>query len=269
MLLALQNAAEQQNILGQSEPIEKSAVPPQQRSIGHYKVAEKLGEGGFGTVYRVLDPAGRVRALKILNPRFASRQADLNRFDREIRILSLLKHPNVVSIHDAGVEDGTPYFIMDYVQGLPLRRLLRNLKRLEPHDAVAITMKLAQVYQYIHTQGVVSGDITPSNIILEAGGTLKVLDFGVARMFAKESESRAGRPIAPRLHDAWLEWEMTPPGKVLSFELDPSTGQLVPRIKEQLRTTFRKLAEKYFGDPSKRDEVKRRITRLHRQLKDH
>lgn len=181
VLLAFQGTPEKQSI-----PDEVFTAPPpppweaEFDRIGRYRVIRKIGEGGFAAVYMVGDIQDRTLAAKVLRLDAASPSTALAMFEREVDILRKLNHPDVLRVYDTGEEKGRPYFIMDLLQGISLRQLLDNVKRISPDYACVLTRHLAEVFGYIHDRGYVRLDIKPSNIFLTNDDQMKVIDFGIA-----------------------------------------------------------------------------------------
>jgi len=151
-------------------------------TFGRYEILDVLGRGGMGVVYRARQPdLDRVVALKILSPRLAADRSFVERFGHEAKALARLNHPNIVAVHDCGVEAGTPYLAMEYVEGENLRRLMAE-RRLKPERALAIVPQLCDALEYAHGQGVIHRDIKPENILSDRRGRVKIADFGLAMM---------------------------------------------------------------------------------------
>ena len=149
-------------------------------TFGKYEVLGVVGRGGMGTVYRARHAGlDRVVALKILSPRLAADPEFVRRFEREARTLASLEHPNIVAVHDTGVEAGAPYLVMEFVEGVSLRRLLAE-RRLPPEEALGIVPQLCDALEYAHGRGVVHRDVKPENILLDTKGRTKIADFGLA-----------------------------------------------------------------------------------------
>ncbi|MBU6410982.1 MAG: serine/threonine protein kinase, partial [Verrucomicrobia bacterium] len=117
------------------------------------------------------------------------------RFLREAKTLAKLNHPNIVTVHDFGQVDGYFYLVMEFVDGVNLRELLRG-GRLSPKEALAIVPAICEALQYAHDRGIVHRDIKPENILLDKEGKVKIADFGIARLMAAESEEAAFKPAA-------------------------------------------------------------------------
>ena len=148
----------------------------------HLEILELLGQGGMGAVYKARQrQLHRLVALKILPPEVAQDSAFAERFQREAQALAQLNHPQIVSVYDSGKANGLYYFVMEYVDGLNLRRMLAEGK-LAPAEALAIVPQICEALQYAHDEGVVHRDIKPENILLDKKGRVKIADFGLARL---------------------------------------------------------------------------------------
>jgi eukaryotic-like serine/threonine-protein kinase len=150
--------------------------------ISRYEILELLGSGGMGEVYRARDhDLHRDVAIKFLPQRFATDPVRLARFEQEARTASALNHPNIVTIHEIGVVPGTPYIVMEYVQGQTLRAAL-NERRLAPRLALDIASQLADGIGKAHAAGIVHRDLKPENVMVTDDGFIKILDFGLAKL---------------------------------------------------------------------------------------
>ncbi|MBV9125224.1 MAG: protein kinase, partial [Planctomycetes bacterium] len=154
------------------------AIPEQ---LGQYRLLERLGQGGMGTVYRALHTRlKRVVALKVLsNPRMSNTQA-VARFQREMEAVGKLDHPHIVRASDAGEADGTHFLVMEYVEGMDLGRLVQVAGSLPLAEAGEVIRQAAQGLQHAHEHGLVHRDIKPSNLLLDRQGQVKVADLGLA-----------------------------------------------------------------------------------------
>src|SRR5689334_6456749 len=145
--------------------------------IAHYRVTAKLGEGGMGEVWRATDTKlNRDVAIKILPEAFARESDRMARFEREAQVLASLNHPNIAAIY--GVEDRA--LVMELVEGLTLAdRISQGPMPLE--EALAVAKQIADALEYAHERGVVHRDLKPANIKVTPEGSVKVLDFGLAK----------------------------------------------------------------------------------------
>ncbi len=150
-------------------------------TLGEYRLLEKLGQGGMGTVYKALHTKlDRVVALKVLAQGRVHDARRLARFEREMKAVGRLNHPNIVQAHDAREIEGTTVLVMEYVDGLDLSELVRLCGRLSIADACELARQAAEGLEYAHQQGLVHRDIKPSNLMLTTEGRVKILDFGLA-----------------------------------------------------------------------------------------
>jgi predicted Ser/Thr protein kinase len=148
------------------------------------EILECLGCGGMGAVYKARQPMlDRLVALKILT-RTAGELTDTEfagRFQREARALARLNHPDIVAVYDFGEAGGRHYLLMEFVDGLNLRQVMRT-ERLDPSEALDIVPKICAALQFAHDRGIVHRDIKPENILLDKDGQVKIADFGIAKM---------------------------------------------------------------------------------------
>jgi serine/threonine protein kinase len=166
-------------------------VPPAPNELARYfpelEILELIGRGGMGAVYKARQKSlDRLVALKILPFSVNRDPAFAERFAREARALARLAHPNIVNVHDFGQADGLYYFVMEFVDGLNLRQLL-NSGKMAPKDALAIVPQICDALQYAHDKGIVHRDIKPENILLAKDGTVKIADFGLAKLVGVEA----------------------------------------------------------------------------------
>jgi len=157
------------------------AVTGAQLLGGRYQLREVLGTGGMATVWRATDDVlGRDVAVKVLSPQFAADAGFVARFNREARNVAALSNPHIVTVFDCGLDDTTPYIVMELVSGRTLRQVLDEVMALPPDEAVAIAAAVCEALDAAHAAGLIHRDIKPANIVL-SGRDVKVLDFGIAR----------------------------------------------------------------------------------------
>jgi serine/threonine-protein kinase len=155
---------------------------PEQVVGGRYRVVRKLGGGGMADVYLCEDlTLGRHVAIKVLLQRYLNDPTFVERFRREAKAAAGLNQQNLVSIYDWGEVDGTYYIAMEYVEGETLKDLIRRRGRLSGNESVAVTTQLLAAVDFAHRSGIVHRDIKPQNVMLDRSGTVKVMDFGIAR----------------------------------------------------------------------------------------
>ncbi len=146
-----------------------------------YEILEEIAQGGMGIIYRVQKKStGQIMALKVLREAFRNSEEAKQRFSREAKTLSKLKHPNIVSVLDVGIEKEIPYFTMDFIEGQPLSDYTEK-KKLSLSQIVDIVIQICDGLQYAHKEGIIHRDIKPSNILLEKGVTPRITDFGLAK----------------------------------------------------------------------------------------
>jgi serine/threonine-protein kinase len=158
------------------------------RQVGRYQILGKLGEGAMATVYRAYDPSiDRPLVIKFLHPELCLDAEYRARFLREARAAGMLSHPNIVTVFDVGEIDGRPYIAMELLEGGPLSEVLHEGEGMQVRDVIDTGIQLASALDYAHSRGIYHRDIKPSNIIrLQDGRTVKLADFGIAHMAARE-----------------------------------------------------------------------------------
>src|SRR5215475_433132 len=175
------------------------ALTPGQR-IGHYEIKERIGAGGMGEVWRAWDKnLDRDVAIKVLPPEFSVDADRVQRFEREARTISKIKHSNIIAIHDiVNVTDerGELRFIVtELVEGRTLRERLKD-SRTSWREAVQIAAQIADALKAVHIVDVIHRDIKPENIMIEADGRVKLLDFGIAKPVIVTAAGGGDRPAA-------------------------------------------------------------------------
>ncbi len=202
---ALETQSQASGDSGQSEHAEFVSPTPAELAA-HFpelEILEFIGRGGMGMVYKARQKhLDRLVALKILLPRIGGDPAFAERFAREARAMAMLAHANIVTVYDFGRTHKSPlptnlrsvpgegqgegelyYFLMEFVDGVTLRKLL-DAGKLDPKEALAIVPQICDALQYAHDNGVVHRDIKPENILLDKRGRVKIADFGLAKLWA-------------------------------------------------------------------------------------
>lgn len=155
---------------------------PAPERIGKYDIVGVLGQGGMGVVYRARDPRiGRDVAIKTLTEGFSGDSDMLKRFYQEAGHTGNLRHPNIVTVYDFGDEEGLPYIVMEFLDGEPLDKLIREKDRLHMSTKLDIIEQVCAALGYAHLQGMIHRDVKPANVIVQRDGLVKLLDFGIAR----------------------------------------------------------------------------------------
>ncbi len=156
--------------------------------LGPYEIISTLGAGGMGEVYRARDTRlGREVAIKILSPELSSNQDRLSRFEQEAYSASSLNHPNIITIHDIGSANSTRYIAMELVDGRTLRELMSS-GPMPLRKAISITTQMAEGLAKAHSAGIIHRDLKPENVMITKDGFVKILDFGLAKLFAADKQ---------------------------------------------------------------------------------
>jgi hypothetical protein len=182
------------------------------KRVGKYEIAEQIGVGGFGVVYKAWDPfIQRWVALKTCS---ASDAEATQRFFREAQLAGALQHPNITLIYDFGIEGKTPYFVQEFLSGTDLDDMLAS-RTVSLDGMLAILLQVCSGLDYAHSRGIVHRDIKPANVRVLEDGTIKIMDFGIAKSIEAESrltqtgvalgtagylapEQLSGKPLDPR-----------------------------------------------------------------------
>ncbi len=168
------------------------------QTISHYKILEKLGEGGMGVVYHALDThLDRTVAIKLLRPEAVGDPEHKWRFVREAKAASALNHPNIVTIHDIDRADGVDFIAMEWVDGQSLDHRIGG-HGLPVEEALSYALQTADALAAAHSAGIVHRDIKPANIMVTSAGRIKVLDFGLAKLIERGgAEEGAADSLSP------------------------------------------------------------------------
>jgi hypothetical protein len=152
--------------------------------VGRYEIIEELGRGAMGLVYKALDPTiGRTVALKTMRLDVHGLETEdmLRRFKNEARAAGLLNQPNIVTIYDAGEHEGIFYIAMEFIEGTTLHAILTERRVLPPEEVIEISRQACKGMDYAHSNSIVHRDIKPANIMITPNGTVKIMDFGIAK----------------------------------------------------------------------------------------
>jgi serine/threonine protein kinase/tetratricopeptide (TPR) repeat protein len=156
--------------------------------VSHYRIVEKLGAGGMGEVYLAEDmKLGRKVAIKILSEEYTTNRDRLHRFEQEACAASALNHPNILTIHEVGNDEGRHYIATEYIDGVTLRRKIGGAE-LEASEILDIAVQVASALEEAHAVGIIHRDIKPDNIMVRRNGYVKVLDFGLAKLTESSTE---------------------------------------------------------------------------------
>jgi serine/threonine-protein kinase len=168
-----------------------TAIAP--RRFGRYEILGKLGEGAMGVVHKARDPSmGRVVALKMLSAELGHDDELIQRFKREAEAIGGLNHPHIVTVYDRGEAEGHLFMVMELLEGQDLRALIDRAGVIPLADRVRILAQISEGLGYAHSRGVVHRDVKPANIMVTTSGQVKLLDFGLARVAARETITRRG-----------------------------------------------------------------------------
>jgi tRNA A-37 threonylcarbamoyl transferase component Bud32 len=191
------NQSEAETLVPKTPPAANPSEPPEvlpepqlstpAPEIPGYEIVGELGRGGMGMVYKARQTKlERLVALKILPQETSADSTFAERFTREARALARLNHPNIVSVYDFGQTGTLSYFVMEYVDGVNLRQLLRA-GPIAPRDVLRIMSQIGDALQYAHDEGIVHRDIKPENILRDKRGRVKIADFGIAKLLARKT----------------------------------------------------------------------------------
>ena len=163
------------------------------KKLGKYEVLEVVGQGGMGVVYKALDhEIGRLVGIKMMTKAVMNDPVLLERFYREAQSAGKLRHPNIVTIYDLGVQEAVPYIVMEFLEGESLDVALRSGRPLALEGKLNIVIQVCSALAYAHEQSIIHRDIKPGNVMLLKDGTVKLVDFGIARIGA-EYVTRTGQ----------------------------------------------------------------------------
>ena len=166
------------------------------RLEGRYLIEELIGVGGMANVYKAFDTVEqRPVAIKMLRDEYVDNEDFLRRFRNESKAIYSLNHPNIVKIYDVILTSKNPVIVMEYVDGITLRDYIDKKKVVGVRAAVALSMQLLMALQHAHDNGIVHRDVTPQHIMVLTDGTIKVMDFGIARFAMSQSRTLTNRAI--------------------------------------------------------------------------
>jgi serine/threonine-protein kinase len=161
-----------------------------------FRLEEKIGSGGMSTVYRAFDATlERWVAIKILHADMSQDDSQLERFRREARAAARLSHPHVVTVIDAGEDNGRPFIVFEYVEGETLKERIRRLGRLPVAEAIAYAIEIGRALAAAHAERIIHRDVKPQNVLIDIEGRAKVTDFGIARSLELDGLTAAGRVL--------------------------------------------------------------------------
>ncbi|MDO4863709.1 MAG: Stk1 family PASTA domain-containing Ser/Thr kinase, partial [Ruminococcus sp.] len=163
---------------------------------GRYEITELIGVGGMAEVYKGTDVIdNKAVAIKILKKEYAENEEFLRRFRNESKAVAVLSHPNIVKIYDMGFSDKLQYIVMEYIDGITLKEYIEEEKVLTWKDTVHFVIQILRALQHAHDKGIVHRDIKPQNIMMFSDGTIKVMDFGIAKFSREEGKTATDQAI--------------------------------------------------------------------------
>ncbi len=163
---------------------------------GRYEITELIGVGGMAEVYKGVDVIdNKPVAIKILKKEYAENEEFLRRFRNESKAIAVLSHPNIVKIYDVGFSDKLQYIVMEYIDGITLKEYIEEERVLTWKDTVHFVIQILRALQHAHDKGIVHRDIKPQNIMMFSDGTIKVMDFGIAKFAREEGKTATDQAI--------------------------------------------------------------------------
>lgn len=163
---------------------------------GRYEITELIGIGGMADVYKATDILeDKIVAVKILKNEFANNEDFVRRFRNESKAIAVLSHPNIVKIFDVGFTEKIQFIVMEYIDGITLKEFIEQQGVLKWKDTVHFIIQILRALQHAHDRGIVHRDIKPQNIMLFPDGTIKVMDFGIARFAREEGKTISDKAI--------------------------------------------------------------------------
>src|SRR5438128_3477359 len=153
--------------------------------LGKWVIFKEIGRGGMGHVYLAHEEVtGKQAAIKVLAPELAQEAGFLTRFQREIETLSQLAHPSIVRFYESGYENNAYFYAMEYVEGQSLDEIVQKQGRLPWQDVLDIAVQICPALRHVHDHGIIHRDLKPPNLIRTPAGQIKLMDFGIAKVFA-------------------------------------------------------------------------------------
>ena len=167
------------------------------RLDGRYSIESLVGVGGMANVYRGTDlKTGNQIAVKVLKDEFLDNEELVRRFKNESKAISILSHPNIVKVYDVSVTDKLQYIVMEYVDGITLKEYLKQRGgALTWKETVHFATQILSALQHAHSKGIIHRDVKPQNIMLLADGSIKMMDFGIARFSRAQSQTVSDKAI--------------------------------------------------------------------------
>ncbi len=163
---------------------------------GKYEIVELIGIGGMAYVYKATDISTHVTvAVKVLKEEFVDNQEIVRRFYNESKVVQTLSHPNIVKVHDVVSDGGSQFIVMEYMDGISLKEYIEKVSVISWKEAVHFTIQILRALQHAHDRSVIHRDIKPQNIMLMGDGSIKVMDFGIARFSRGQNQTVTDKAI--------------------------------------------------------------------------
>ncbi len=163
---------------------------------GRYRLEAKIGSGGMSTVYLARDETlDRQVAVKLMHREMSEQPEQFERFNMEARAVAKLSHPNVVTVIDAGEDEGRPYIVFEYVEGETLKQRISRVGALDVQEAIAYSIEIARGLSVAHERNLVHRDVKPQNILIDRTGRAKLTDFGISRQLEQDGMTATGRVL--------------------------------------------------------------------------
>ena len=227
-----------------------------------YRLDETIGSGGMSTVYRAYDPTlERWVAIKLMHRDISDDPDQLERFRREARAVARLSHPHVVTVIDFGEDEGTPYIVLEYVEGETLKDRIRRMGRLPVAEAVAYAIEIGRALSAAHAERLVHRDVKPQNVLIDAEGRGKVTDFGIARSLESHGLTATGRVLGTTDYvspEQALGQDVTEQSDVYSLGIvlfEMLTGEVPFRADSQVAVAMKHVKEPLPDVQRRRPEV--------------
>ena len=227
-----------------------------------FRLEERIGAGGMSSVYRAFDPTlERLVAIKLMHRDISTDPDQLERFRREARAVASLNHPHVVTVIDAGEDEGSPYIVFEYVEGETLKDRIRRLDRLPVSEAVAYAIEIGRALSAAHAQRLVHRDVKPQNVLIDGEGRAKVTDFGIARSLEAQGLTATGRVLGTTDYvspEQALGHEVTEQSDIYSLGIclyEMLTGEVPFRADTQVAVAMKHVRERLPDVQRRRPEV--------------